>query len=213
MTGDDTRLTGADTRAWLLAYADRVLRDSGELTDLDRRAGDGDFGWNIAAALGRVRTALLDSHGAANPPAVFKAASDAHLGAGGTSGPLFGLWFGRLAQGPDASWSGRDLARAFRDAVDAVRRLGGADAGQKTMVDAMIPAAQALEAAEEDLTWHGAVAHAARAAAEGAESTRDMLARRGRASYVGERARGVVDPGALAVAWFFEAAAHARAAA
>jgi dihydroxyacetone kinase-like protein len=210
MTVEDIRLTGADAQAWLLAYADRVLRDADELTDLDRKAGDGDFGWNTAAALERVRSAPLDAH---DPPDAFRAASDAHLGAGGTSGPLFGLWFGTLAQGPVAPWTAQDLAGAVRSAVDAVRRLGGADVGQKTMVDAMVPAAEALEAASPRAHWRAAAADAARAAAEGAESTRDMLARRGRASYVGEHARGVVDPGALAVAWFFQAAAHDRAAA
>ncbi|MFC4048240.1 dihydroxyacetone kinase subunit DhaL [Actinomadura syzygii] len=203
-----TLLTGADARAWLLAYADRVLRDADELTDLDRRAGDGDFGWNVATALGKARTALLDLDRTAGPPDVFATVSDAHLGAGGTSGPLFGLWFGRLAKGPREPWTGRELARAFRDAVDAVSRLGGADVGQKTMVDAMVPAVEALEAEQPEPEWRAAVARAARAAAEGAESTRSMLARRGRASYVGEHARGVVDPGALAVAWFFESAAN-----
>ncbi|MGI5230284.1 DAK2 domain-containing protein [Actinoallomurus sp. CA-142502] len=213
MTTDDTRLTGADARAWLLAYADRVRRDVDELTDLDRRAGDGDFGWNIATALDRARPTLTDIPDTAPPPDAFRAASDAHLGAGGTSGPLFGLWFGRLAQGPGEPWSGPALAHAFQSAVQAVCRLGNTDVGQKTMVDAMVPAVKALEAEPLAPAWRGAVARAARAAADGAEATRDMLARRGRASYVGEHARGVVDPGALAVAWFFQAAADTRAAA
>ena len=194
-------LTGTDTRAWLLAFADRVIRDADELTELDRQAGDGDFGWNISSALKRARTNLEGG----NPAEVFQSVSDTFLATGGTSGPLFGLWFGRLGAGPSAPWGVPDLADAFTTATGAVRRLGGAEVGHKTMVDAMVPATEAL-ASTRSQSWHEALQEAARAARAGAESTSGMIAHRGRASYLGERAQQVLDPGALSIAWFFEAA-------
>ncbi|GAB3721111.1 hypothetical protein GCM10028793_60470 [Nocardiopsis oceani] len=198
---ETSELTGAETRAWLLAFADRVIRDEDELTELDRQAGDGDFGWNISSALKRVRTNLEGG----NPAEVFQSVSDTFLASGGTSGPLFGLWFGRLGAGPSAPWSVADLAKAFDTATGAVRRLGKAEVGHKTMVDAMAPAAEALTTSNA-LSWGEAVREAARAARAGADSTRGMIAHRGRASYLGERAQDVLDPGAVSVAWFFEAA-------
>ncbi|MGY0389464.1 DAK2 domain-containing protein [Nocardioides sp. WG-D5] len=196
-------LDTAATRAWLLRFADRVIADADDLTELDRLAGDGDFGWNTSAALRRARPAL-ESAGAAVPSALWAALSDSFLAAGGTSGPLFGLWFGRLGAADVPVWTARDLAEGVARATEAVTRLGGASAGDCTMVDAMIPAVGAL-ARSAERPWAEALAAAAVAAAEGAASTGAMVPSRGRASYVGERAREVVDPGALAVAWFFEA--------
>ncbi|MEU3018775.1 MULTISPECIES: DAK2 domain-containing protein [unclassified Nocardiopsis] len=197
----ENELTGADARAWTQAFAERVVTDASELTELDRRAGDGDFGWNISTALKRARAGLTGD----TPAGVFQSVSDAFLASGGTSGPLFGLWFGRLGAGPAASWAVSDLAGAFETATGAVRRLGRAEVGHKTMVDAMVPATEAL-AASVSPSWRVAVGEAAVAARAGAESTSGMVARRGRASYLGERAQEVLDPGAVAVAWFFEAA-------
>src|SRR5699024_4839913 len=117
------RLAGEQAMAWIIAFADRVADGAGELTDLDRRTGDGDFGWNLDTALGRARTGLAEI-GADHPAQVFQAVSDAFLASGGTSGPLFGLWFGRVAHGPEAPWSVTDLATAFGVAADAVQRVG-----------------------------------------------------------------------------------------
>ncbi|WFR74613.1 dihydroxyacetone kinase subunit L [Prescottella defluvii] len=129
------------------------------------------------------------------------------MGTGGTSGPLLGLWFGRIADVRGAAVSVTDLAAAIDTATRSVRRLGKADVGHKTMVDAMVPATEALLAAaarSDDLL--PALAAARDAAEQGAESTRDLVARRGRASYVGDHARGVVDPGARAIEMFFASA-------
>ncbi|WP_017587907.1 dihydroxyacetone kinase subunit DhaL [Nocardiopsis ganjiahuensis] len=197
----ETELTGAETEAWLLAFADRVIKDVDELTELDRQAGDGDFGWNIGSALKRARANLEGE----NPAEVFQSVSDTFLASGGTSGPLFGLWFGRLGAGPSAPWTVSDLAKAFDTATGAVRRLGRAEVGHKTMVDAMVPATEAL-ATTGTRSWREALREAARAARTGAESTSGMIAHRGRASYLGERAQSVLDPGAVSVAWFFESA-------
>jgi phosphoenolpyruvate---glycerone phosphotransferase subunit DhaL len=205
MEGKADMLNGTETRAWVLRYCAKVRQDADELTELDRRAGDGDFGWNISSALARAG-AVLEAAAARKPGEVFGAVSDGFLSAGGTSGPLFGLWFGELARPESDVLTLAELRGALGAGTSAVMRLGKAEVGHMTMVDAMVPATEALESVNPNITLREALADAATAAFMGAESTRSMIANRGRASYVGEHARGVIDPGALAVAWFFAAA-------
>jgi dihydroxyacetone kinase-like protein len=161
----------------------------------------------VRSALGKVAGQIAASDPQL-PGEVFEAVSLGFLDTGGTSGPLFGMWFralGRAQSGPATTTA------SLRDGVQAgtatVQRLGRAEVGDKTMVDALVPAGEALDQAVQDgLGPSAALAAAARAADEGARSTVDLLARRGRASYVGEVARGVLDPGAATVALFFAAA-------
>ncbi|GAB4079864.1 dihydroxyacetone kinase subunit L [Modestobacter muralis] len=201
-------LDRAAARRWMDAFAADFETQRVRLTELDRAAGDGDFGANLRSALGKVQQRL-----AADPQtarAVFAAVSDAFLDTGGTSGPLFGMWFRALSRAlPETDPADvTQLAEGVREGTATVQRLGGAEVGDKTMVDAMVPAVAALT----DATGTGpqqALTAAAEAAEAGAASTEDLVARRGRASYVGEVARGVLDPGALAVALFFRAGARA----
>ena len=200
-------LDRAAARAWVDAFATDFETQRERLTELDRAAGDGDFGTNLRSALGKVQRRLAD-----DPPtarAVFGAVSDAFLDTGGTSGPLFGMWFRALSRAlPEADPAGAaDVARGVQEGTATVQRLGGAEVGDKTMVDAMVPAAAALAGAQGSLAE--ALTAAADAAEQGAAATEELVARRGRASYVGEVARGVLDPGALAVALFFRAGAGA----
>jgi dihydroxyacetone kinase-like protein len=210
MTTESTALDRAAARAWMDGFAADFEEQRQRLTELDRAAGDGDFGTNLRSALGKVQRRLAD-----DPPtarAVFGAVSDAFLDTGGTSGPLFGMWFRALSRAlPEADPAGPgELASGVQAGTAAVQRLGGAEVGDKTMVDAMVPAAAALgRATGESLAY--ALAMAAEAAHQGAASTEEMVARRGRASYVGEVARGVLDPGALTVGLFFAAGARAVA--
>ncbi|GLZ11701.1 dihydroxyacetone kinase [Actinomadura sp. NBRC 104425] len=197
-------MNASDTREWMRRFFAAVDREEQTLTDLDRRSGDGDFGANLRSALGRARTALQTAQ-TATPGDVFDVVSTAFLNTGGTSGPLFGMWFRQLAKATRTETIGAaELARGFAEGTAAVQRLGGAKPGDKTMVDAMIPAGEALAAASGDLA--DALAAAAAAARSGAQATADLLARRGRASYVGEVARGVLDPGAVTVALLVESA-------
>jgi len=190
-------MNAEDARAWVRRFEERTRRHRDELTDLDRRCGDGDFGTNACAALARAVARLDD---AADPFAVL---SDAFLNTGGTSGPLFGVWFRGFA----GAWSTVELAAGAERGLASVRRFGGADVGDKTMVDAIAPAVAALRAAaEQDKGLADALRDAARAARSGALATAGLTARRGRASYVGAAGEGVMDPGALAVALFFESA-------
>ncbi|WP_198586332.1 dihydroxyacetone kinase family protein [Rhodococcus sp. H-CA8f] len=195
---------------WIADWAAKVLEQEPALTDLDRRAGDGDFGTNMVAALDQLDiSAIRDTYSTAT---IFDAVSQAYLGhAGGTSGALFGIWFRHFfrvaAESADSELDLGAIATAARAGLDNITSLGGARVGDKTMVDAIVPAVESLEqSVNSGADRDAALASAAAAAAAGAESTETMLANRGRASYVGEAARGVVDPGALLIAWFFASA-------
>jgi phosphoenolpyruvate---glycerone phosphotransferase subunit DhaL len=194
-------------RAWVDEFLDAFRAARDELDDLDRQSGDGDFGSNLLAAVQQADEALQGS-APGTPGDAFATLGTAFMGAGGTSGPLFGVWFRALARSTGDALDGPSLAAGAAAGVAAVQRLGSAEPGDKTMVDAMVPAAAALgDSAHRDL--REAVAAAAAAAADAAGGTAGLLARRGRASYVGEVARGVRDPGAVAVAIFFEAGVRA----
>jgi phosphoenolpyruvate---glycerone phosphotransferase subunit DhaL len=205
-----TTRTDPVARTWVDTFAEAVARAATALGEADRKAGDGDFGNNMRAALRRV-TRELDT---ADPGAagVLTAVSEGFLGVGGTSGPLFGMWFRELGRAVAAAGgiTTAALADGVTQGLATVQRLGRAEVGHKTMVDAMAPAADALRrAADAGLPPAEALAAAAAAADEGARSTRDLRARRGRASYVGEHAVGIEDPGARTVALFFTAGATA----
>jgi phosphoenolpyruvate---glycerone phosphotransferase subunit DhaL len=180
------------------------------LGEFDRRSGDGDFGNNLTSAFNRVRDEIAE-----NSPEAYlawlTAVSRGFLGTGGTSGPLFGMFFRDLARcaGADTPTLA-ELSEGLTAALATVQRYGKAEVGHKTMVDALAPAARTLaERADAGADPAEALEAAAAAAQEGAESTRDIIARRGRASYVGEVSRGVLDPGAAAAALMVRCAAGA----
>lgn len=201
---------------WVDAMLTTVLGTTGNdgaaetLGDFDRRSGDGDFGTNLTSAFGRVRDEVAET----NPQDYLSwltAVSRGFLGTGGTSGPLFGMFFRDLARCADGDTPTlTELGAGLDTALATVQRYGKAEVGHKTMVDAIAPAAQALAAqAAAGADPVAALDAAADAAQAGALSTRDIVARRGRASYVGEVSRGVLDPGAVAVALMIRCAAGA----
>jgi dihydroxyacetone kinase-like protein len=204
-------LDGSFARRWLAEFVSDFGDHVALLTDLDRQAGDGDFGANLTSALAKAQ-GFLDRLAPESFADVFDAISKGFLNTGGTSGPLFGMWFreiGKAARTPPVGPP--TLAAGVTAGLAVIQRLGKASVGDKTMVDAMAPAAAALATASvrgDDLGT--ALLTAAAAAQTGAESTRDLVASRGRASYVGEVARGILDPGAVTVALFFRAGAVAH---
>lgn len=203
----DPVLDGAFARAWFEAFRTAFARQAGRLADLDRQAGDGDFGANLTSALTRAQ-GFVEADDPQTYADMFFAVSKGFLATGGTSGPLFGMWFRELAKAADGPASVTTLAQGAGAGLATIQRLAGAEVGDSTMVDALAPAAQALaEAVQVGGPVGQALEAAAAAAREGAASTRELLAGRGRASYVGEVARGVLDPGAVAVALFFAAGA------
>lgn len=181
------------------------------LTKLDSEIGDGDHGNNMrrgfAAALER-----LEGTDPSSPADVLKAVSMALIGkVGGAAGPLYGTAFLRAStalQGEDVT--PEDAASALEAALGGVKQRGKAEVGDKTMVDALAPAVEAAKkaAGAADATVASVFRAAAEAAEQGAESTVPLTARKGRASYLGERARGHKDPGATSTQQLLDAAAR-----
>lgn len=178
-------------------FAELVEENYEELTRLDRVAGDGDFGDNLRGGL---RQALqLMNHGQAGLAAAERAFLD---GVGGTSGPLLGLLFKRLDRAHRDDDGAAAWARGTAEGCAAIQRVGGAQPGDRTIVDTLHPVAAALESGFAD---------GARAADEAARATAELEARRGRASYVAGRGAGEPDAGAVGVALLFRAAAEVHA--
>ncbi|MFJ3299801.1 dihydroxyacetone kinase subunit DhaL [Streptomyces bacillaris] len=187
-------------RRWMTAAAASVDREAGRLTELDSAIGDADHGSNLQRGFAAV-AAAVDKDAPATPGAVLTLAGRQLISTvGGASGPLYGTLLRRTgkALGEAAEVDRDQLARAFAEGVAAVGQLGGAQAGDKTMLDALLPAAEALGS-----SFRGA-AEAARA---GAGATVPLQARKGRASYLGERSIGHQDPGATSAALLVEALA------
>lgn len=144
-----TQLDGPLALAWFSSFAERFNSTQASLTELDRLAGDGDFGTNIASALGRAREAL-PAESEATFASVFQATSRGFMATGGTSGPLFGMWFRSIAKGAtDEVASLADVASGVSAGLATIQKLGGAKVGDNTMVDALEPAALALSLASE----------------------------------------------------------------
>ncbi|MEV6451707.1 dihydroxyacetone kinase subunit DhaL [Streptomyces anulatus] len=191
-------------RRWMTAVAASVEREANHLTELDSAIGDADHGSNLQRGFAAV-TEVLEKDAPATPGAVLTLAGRQLISTvGGASGPLYGTLLRRTgkALGDDDEVTQDQLARAFAAGVAAVGQLGGAQAGDKTMLDALLPAAEALA------TSFDGAANAARA---GAEATVPLQARKGRASYLGERSIGHQDPGATSSALLVEALAATAA--
>ncbi|MEU8793721.1 dihydroxyacetone kinase subunit DhaL [Streptomyces sp. NPDC048643] len=176
-------------RRWMTATAASVDREAQRLTDLDSPIGDADHGSNLQRGFVAV-VATLEKEAPDTPGGVLTLAGRTLISTvGGASGPLYGTLLRRTgkALGDTGEVSEEQLADALRAGVDAVMALGGAAPGDKTMIDALVPAVDALS---ESFV-------AAKAAAEeGAAATTPLQARKGRASYLGERSIGHQDPGA-----------------
>ncbi|MFE9120122.1 dihydroxyacetone kinase subunit DhaL [Streptomyces sp. NPDC007172] len=197
-------LDAAFTRRWMSATAAAVDREASRLTDLDSAIGDADHGANLQRGF-RAVTAVLDKEAPDTPGAVLALAGRQLISTvGGASGPLYGTLLRRTgkALGEAGEVSREQLAEALGAGVAAVAQLGGAAAGDKTMLDALLPAVEALG---------GSFAAAAEAAEAGALATVPLIARKGRASYLGERSVGHQDPGATSSALLIGALAEAAA--
>lgn len=201
----------AFTAGWIQRFADSVTATEHQLTDLDQRAGDGDFGANLRAGLDSATARLLRrpaGEEAARVPLELAAAAFLD-DVGGTSGPLFGLLLSELAaavakEGPAVTVTG--LSAGIAAGLAAIQRVGEAMPGDKTLVDALAPAADALLRYAPGTRPDQALTAAADAAWDGVRRTTGLRARRGRASYLGERASGIADPGAVGVGLLFSAA-------
>ncbi|CAM5341664.1 MULTISPECIES: dihydroxyacetone kinase subunit DhaL [Streptomyces] len=197
------------TDGWIRRFAESARATEGRLTSLDQQVGDGDFGTNLTAgADAAVRRLDRIPADGTDPAAPLEAAATAFLDeVGGTSGPLFGLLLQSLAAAVAASGpTTAAYAEGVADGLAAIRRVGDAAPGDKTLVDALAPAAEALRGTSADTSVDQALADAAEAAWEGVRSTARLRARMGRSSYLGERAEGIPDPGAVGVGLLFASA-------
>jgi phosphoenolpyruvate---glycerone phosphotransferase subunit DhaL len=180
---------------WMQRYAAKIKQQREELVRLDTAIGDGDHGTNMDRGM----TNALERLGADEQPdagAVLKTVAMVLVSkVGGAAGPLYGTLFLRMAAGLEGQ-ADIDLAgyaAAWRRGLEGVEARGKAEAGDKTMVDALIPAVEALEGASE---LDSGLREAAEGARRGMEATIPLVARKGRASYLGERSKDHQDPGA-----------------
>jgi dihydroxyacetone kinase-like protein len=194
--------------SWLSRFRELVTEQQAYLTELDSAIGDADHGANMTRGM----NAVMEKIGATPPGTadeLFKAVGMTLVtSVGGASGPLYGTFFLRLGMtaGAVSEFTGESLSSALHAGLDGVVARGKAEAGDKTMFDAMAPA---LAAWDETLGGGGdtvAAASAAFTAAErGRDATEPLVARKGRASYLGERSAGHLDPGATSATLLFQA--------
>jgi dihydroxyacetone kinase-like protein len=201
--------------AWMTEIAASVRAESEYLTQLDAAIGDGDHGVNMNRGFGAVTKALAVQDGNLPPGRLLILVGKTLVSTvGGASGPLWGTAFRRAGRSLSSapSFDGAELLSALDEGVAGVVELGAAQAGDKTMVDALLPATAALRTSlTSGEALDRALALAAAAAEDGAHATVPMQARKGRASYLGERSIGHQDPGATSVALVMRALERAVA--
>ena len=197
---------------WLQLFGDVVTENKAYLTDLDSAIGDADHGINMARGMAAVGSLIDTAEADAIGPLFKKVGMTLVSSVGGASGPLYGTFFmkfGTAAATTDVLELSQ-LAASLRAGLDGIVARGKAELGDKTMVDAMSPALDALDAgiaAGDSVT--ACLSVAAAAAAGGRDATIPLVARKGRASYLGERSAGHQDPGATSTAYLFETLAQA----
>jgi phosphoenolpyruvate---glycerone phosphotransferase subunit DhaL len=213
MTAD--LVTLGQMEAWVRSFTELIASHKAHLTDLDADIGDADHGINMDRGM----RAVVDKLEASRPGAadeLFKLVGMTLVSTvGGASGPLYGTFFLRLgaACGPVAELAPVDLAKALRAGNEGLVARGKPELGDKTMFDALHPALEALDHALAGGEGTAAAFDAASRAADlGRDATIPMVARKGRASYLGERSAGHQDPGATSAALLVQAAAAAFAA-
>ena len=204
-------------RQWISAAAASIGEHKQELNTLDREIGDGDHGENMDRGLHASVIALEKLPDDTTPNGALRSVAMTLISTvGGASGPLYGTAFLKAADpvGDAAAIDEKALVAALAAARDGIVSRGKAEPGDKTMIDAWTPAVDAAAAAQESgASAAGILAAAAEAAEKGAEATEPLVARKGRASYLGERSAGHRDPGAQSTALLLRAAAQTAEAA
>jgi dihydroxyacetone kinase-like protein len=203
-------VNGDTVQDWMQRFAAAMAEHRQELVALDTAIGDGDHGTNMDRGM-RKALEKLESQEQADAGAVLKTVAMALISnVGGAAGPLYGtlmLQMGTVLAG-ETEVDLPTYAAAWRKGMEGVQARGKAEAGDKTMIDALIPGVAALEAASD---LDGGLDAAAQAAQDGMKATTPMIARKGRASYLGERSKDHQDPGATSTYYLFKSAAEALA--
>ncbi|MEN8040253.1 MAG: dihydroxyacetone kinase subunit DhaL [Actinomycetota bacterium] len=193
-------------RSWMAYYGSGIELREDELNRLDAALGDGDFGASMQRGMTAVSEAMAPNE-QGSIGELFKTVGMTLVSAmGGTSGPLVGTLFLRtgMTLGEVTEVGVEELAAALRAGSEGVMALGHATLGDKTMIDALLPAIDALEGSST-VSMAQAAGLAASAARDAAEATSELRARKGRASYVGDGGVGHIDPGAMGVSILFDA--------
>lgn len=197
--------------AWLRAYAEVIAEQKDFLTQLDMAIGDGDHGANMHRGMQAVLSKLND---VANQDigTIFRTVAMTLLSTvGGASGPLYGTFFLQMASVANGktALTPTEFSEALKRGIDGIVARGKAAPGEKTMIDALLPAFEALKSSlDAGASFAEAVRASAAAAAAGRDATIPMVAKKGRASYLGERSAGHQDPGATSSHLLLETAAR-----
>lgn len=182
---------------WISRFSEKIQNNKGYLSDLDAAIGDGDHGNNMARGMQAV-TESLEKNETADTTQSLKLIAMALISkVGGASGPLYGTAFLEMAK---ASNDTKDLGELLQEALSGIEKRGGAQPNDKTMVDVW----NKVVSKADDSSLTNADIEAA------VESTKDMVAKKGRASYLGERSVGHLDPGAVSSGYLFEALLEAE---
>ena len=204
-------LDAAWARRWIELSAADIAEQRDYLVDLDRAIGDGDHGENMDRGFKAAVEALEQTQPGSVAEVLKTVAKTLMSTVGGAAGPLYGTAFLRASKAAgDGNLDGAGVAAVIAGALDGIQARGKSTAGEKTMVDAWSPALEAARAAAESGSDPAAVLEAAATAAEaGAAATEPLRATKGRASYLGERSIGHLDPGAVSTSLILRAAARA----
>ncbi|TRW45274.1 dihydroxyacetone kinase subunit DhaL [Georgenia yuyongxinii] len=195
---------------WVARAATAVSEHRIDLIELDRAIGDGDHGENMDRGFTAVTAKLAATRPESAGEVLKTVATTLMSTVGGAAGPLYGTAFLRGAKAADGELDAAGVAAVLEAALEGIRARGKAETGEKTMVDAWTPAAEAARAAADaGRSPVEALRAAADAAAAGADATVPMVATKGRASYLGERSAGHRDPGAESSSLLLAAAAEA----
>jgi dihydroxyacetone kinase-like protein len=197
---------------WLRRTQEAVTEQRDYLTALDSAIGDADHGSNLSRGFTAVLAKLTDSPSTTLAALLQSSGMTLVSTVGGASGPLYGTFLLRMGKaiGEQDTATAAQLGEALRAGLDGVIARGKAEPGDKTMIDALSPAVDAYEAALADGDDAGTAAKAAAsAAAAGRDATEPLVAHKGRASYLGERSAGHIDPGSASVTLVLEALAAA----
>ena len=193
---------------WMRRFAGEMSEHREELVKLDTAIGDGDHGTNMDRGMKKAVEKLGEDE-LPDPGAVLKTTAMTLVSTvGGAAGPLYGTLFLQMG----TALAGQDevdlpaYAAAWRKGLEGVQMRGKAEPGDKTMVDALIPAVEALESAQD---LDSGLRDAAEAAERGMQATTPLVARKGRASYLGERSKDHQDPGATSTYYLYKSAAEA----
>ena len=201
-----------DVLRWIRAFAAEVEANKEQLTQLDAAVGDGDHGINMQRGMSAVLVKVDATGEESDIGALLKTVGMTLVSTvGGAGGPLYGTLFMQMGMAVSGKeeLSSDDWAAALEAAVTGVQARGKAEPGDKTMIDALIPGRDALKAAlAEGATFEDALRQSADAADQGMRDTVPLVARKGRASYLGERSAGHQDPGATSSHLLLEAAAE-----